>query len=253
MRFSKFILFSFFLLFTKPFEGFCEELSLVTLNKLLQTPSLEISTPKQQSYKIKKGWNTLKSPQEGIDIIKTFQSHSEISLVALYDQELHTWALYSPKNKKIIGVEKYLFLESLGASKIFFVQSEQKSSIDIKSKIVPLSCQKYQKNRRYATLLSERTMQYAQDKSIGVSPRYSNNFHRGYYNDSRILLIYPKVVTQSKALQSYGPAVPYIAIKYANEYAQKEFFVFDYMEEKCYRGFFPSKKIPPFARLQELH
>ena len=50
----------------------------------------------------------------------------------------------------------------------------------------------------------------------------------------------------------YGPAEPKSMIRFAKEYEGKTFYMYDFYEKSCYKGFLPSMRIPPFAILQKL-
>jgi hypothetical protein len=244
------------LFLTNPINGFCENFTDEIAYKLRHTPVLKSSISSRTTYNLEKGWNSLYSPKEGIDIVRTFQDHPEVTLVAFFDENLQQWALFFPKNNAVQGIKNYLFLESLEGNKLFFAKSTKKKNINIISKKINGICKKYLIDKHFLSIEDsglDKNISFSKDKTIGVSPRYSSNFHRGYYKDTRIVLIYPKLKHKEGKLRSYGPVEPYIAIKYAKEYESKEFFVFDYMNESCYKGVFPSFKILPVPMLQELH
>ena len=247
---------TFILLFTKPTNGFCESFTQNLHQILLDNTSFAYTIhPFKKTYQLKEGWNKLTTPKDGIDIIKTFQNHPEIIYVALYDKHLAQWALFFHKDNPIKTIDNSLFLESVEANQTLFVKTKQPTTIKITTTQIYGSCKTYLNNPNFSSILAsgrDEKISFSNDKTIGITPRYSTNFHRGYYNDSRVVLIYPKLQTHTKKLLSYGPAEPYISLKYSAAYESKEFFIFDYMDKQCYKGIFPSSKIPPYPLLQVL-
>ena len=252
MRFLTLFVAGIIFFFTNPINGFCENFTDKTATKLLHASFKSSLKPVERIYKLKKGWNKLKAPKDGIDIAKTFAGNAEVTLVAFYAKQLQQWALFFHKDETVEGMANYLFLESLEPDKVFFVKSTKDSSVKIVKKKLSAICKKYLKNKNYLSLVSsgvDKNPAFSKVNQIGVAPRYRSDFHRGYYNDSRILLIYPKLKQIEGKLQSYGPAEPYIKLRYDRNYESKEFFIFDYMNADCYKGIFPSQKIPPYPLL----
>ena len=92
----------------------------------------------------------------------------------------------------------------------------------------------------------------SKNQSLSIKTRYLTHHEKGIYNDTRVMLIYPNINTKGKATYRYGPASPKIAMKYAKEYEEKEFYIYDYKMRKCFKGYFPSMRIPPYPTLKEI-
>jgi len=243
-------------LFIKPFNGFCESFTQTYTHKLFHgdIPQTFLK-PQHGCYYLHKGWNKILVPNTGVDVLTTLQNHQEILRVALYDKELHQWALLQQNNTSLSQTNKPLLLVSAEPKQTLFIQARCDTTLSLATISISKSCQKYLHNPHFNALVasSKDTQRvFSTNKTISIAPRYASNFHRGYYKDSRVLLIYPKIDKYTHTLQSYGPAEPYINIKYDTSYEQKEFFIFDYMDKRCYRGIFPSFKTPPYPVLQEL-
>jgi hypothetical protein len=87
---------------------------------------------------------------------------------------------------------------------------------------------------------------------MSAKSRYFSHHEKGIYNDTRIVLIYPKLEAKTKRSYKYGPAMPKTFFEFSKEYEAKKFFVYDFKEQKCFEGIFPSMQIPPFPTLKEI-
>ena len=205
---------------------------------------------KSQNYKFKKGWNIVTTPKAGVDVPKTFDI-STIKLVVAYDYETKLWAKYSPlKSKSENGI---LFLKYLEPNVTFFVLAKRATTIEIKSKEMSQSCKQLMHKKEYNFLLSGvYSKENSKTKSMEIQTRYLTHYERGFYDDTRVVLIYPNIDTNKKPIYKYGPASPRISLKFAKEYEGKKFYVYDYKFEKCYQGYFPSEVIPPYPILEEI-
>lgn len=216
------------------------------LKEMKGTSSLYNST----TYKLKKGWNKLTTPISGVDVPNTFDT-SKIKLVLAYDFSSKLWATYLPE--KVDKDPKILFLKYLEPNVTYFVLANSDISVDIKSTIVNEACKKIMNDKDYDFMVDGVLEQkLSKDKSISIKTRYLTHYEKGIYNDTRVMFIYPNIDTKSKATYRYGPASPKVAIKYAKEYEEKKFYIYDFKVKKCYLGLFPSMKIPPYPRLEEL-
>lgn len=206
-------------------------------------------------YRLTKGWNQLTTPKDGVDVIQTFQDIPEVKLVIIYDDVSHYWAGFTLDQSVLKDIKEMLLLRYLEPHKTFFILSNKAMMLEIKSATINLTCQHILDTHHYTVLEDSGLTQESaksQDKRMSVKSRYHSHEYREYYDDSRVVLMYKKIVKTSKKILKYGPAEPMIMLNYGQEYANKKFFVYDYLEKKCYEGIFPSLKMPPFPVLKEL-
>ncbi|MCW8837581.1 MAG: hypothetical protein OQK11_02650 [Thiovulaceae bacterium] len=206
---------------------------------------------KSKTYNLSKGWNILTTPKDGVDVVKTFQNTSEISYIVTYDYVSKIWAAYSP-NKSFTDM---LFLKYLEPNVTFFVLANKDVALEIKSNTANDTCKKFMEDKNYEFLVDSgisKDYETSNDKKISLQSRYFSHHEKGIYNDTRILLVYPKIVSNQKQTLKYGPGNPKIAIKFTKAFEGKNFYVYDFKQTKCFEGLFPSRKIPPFATLKEV-
>jgi len=204
-------------------------------------------------YSLKKGWNKLRTPKDGIDTIQTFKDISKVKFVVTYDNISKLWAMYT--NDKNYKRDNLLFLKYLEPNITFFVLANKNVKVDIKSISINEACQKFIDNKLFDTIYDSgisKDIIANNNNTMSIQSRYYPHHKRGLYDDTRVVLIYPKINTKTKATLDYGPAKPKIKIKYAKEYENKSFYVYDYKLQSCYKGVFPSAKIPPFPILREV-
>ncbi|MFA6137823.1 MAG: hypothetical protein WC667_07035 [Sulfurimonas sp.] len=203
-----------------------------------------------KTYDLKKGWNKLTTPLDGVDVFNTFGTIAEVKFVVVYDSESKLWAAFS--SEKLAG--DLLLLKYLEPNVTFFVLADSGVKVDIKSNTINPACQKILEDKQYDFLLdSGRTQDsvVSKDKTMSAKSRYLSHHEKGIYNDTRIVLIYPKVEAKTKRSYKYGPALPKTFFEFSKEYEAKKFFVYDFKEQKCFEGIFPSMQIPPFPTLKE--
>jgi len=206
-----------------------------------------------KKYDLKKGWNKLTTPKEGVDVSKTFSDTSAVQFVAAYDEASKVWAILS--SEKIADDKGILLLKYLEPKITFFVLAKSDTSVQIKSIELNKSCKKMMQNDSYNYIVSsvfDNKAISSKDNSINIKTRYLTHFEKGIYNETRVMLIYPKIDLKANATYKYGPANPRVTIKYSKEYEEKEFYIFNYKMQKCYKGLFPSMKIPPYPVLEEI-
>ena len=194
----------------------------------------------------------MSTPILGVDVKKTFDV-STVELVVAYEPRSKSLATYSPTDSQ--GQKEILLLNYLEPHVTFFVLAKSDTTLDIKSTELNESCRKIIQNNNYEYMTSSALNKEAsssEDKTISFKTRYLTLYERGQYNDTRVMLIYPKVDSNKKASYKYGPASPKISISYAKEYEEKEFYTFDYKNKKCYKGIFPSMRIPPYPILEDI-
>lgn len=219
----------------------------ILLKEIPNTSALHTS----KTYDLKKGWNKLTTPIDGVDIFNTFGTLTEVKFVAVYDSESKLWAVFS--HEKIAG--ELLLLKYLEPNITFFVLVSSETKVEIKSNVVNSACQKILEDEQYDFLLDSGIKQdsvVSKDETISAKSRYFSHHERGIYNDTRIVLIYPKVEAKTKRSYKYGPALPKTFFEFSKEYEAKKFFVYDFKEQKCFEGVFPSMQIPPFPTLKEI-
>jgi len=225
---------------------------------LAASPKKEFSSVKQHkedSYTIKKGWNFLSSPKNGIDILRSFENPEYVEFVYTYDEVSKQWAGFSPDKslqEKMLAAN-ILFLRYIEPQTSFYVYARQETTIDIKSTQINEQCQKAL-DKGFKTLIAtgkDKQMVFDQQKTIGIESRYISHFRKNIYNDTRVALIYRELNKNSSGeLKHYGTAKPSIKFKYAKEREDSIFFVYDYFLKECFLGAFPSKKLPPFSTLK---
>jgi len=230
----------------------------IFLKELKKSPSLHTT----KTYNLTKGWNTLTTPKDGVVVPQTFDS-SKIQLVVAYDKESKLWATFSSYENFIapsMKSEKILFLKYLEPNTTFFVLANRDISVKINSIVINQSCKDIISNDSYADIINsvlDDDVTWSKDKTISIKTGYLTHHERGIYNETRVVLIYPKLETKTihkpkETSYLYGPAFPKVRLKYTKEYEEKKFYIFDYKVQKCYMGIFPSKRIPPFPILREI-
>jgi len=235
-------------IFANSLQNINNTFSLSERKTLLQTVhKLHINN----SLTIYKGWNVLKAPKKGIDVKKTFYNLDDVSIVAVYDNISKKWALLS--KYKIQNDENILRLKYIEDGVVYFVLSKKKFQLNIKHKDVNLQCKKLIDSKKYNLLQSSAMLGKTNGDGVDFTSRYISNYERGSYDDTRVLLLYPKLKLSTKDKKyKYGPANPKVAFLFTKDYEGKDFYVYDYKFSKCYYGVFPSMKIPPFPMLREI-
>lgn len=226
---------------------------------LINNDKYSYKTPVYSSkfYELKKGWNYLYSYEDGINVTETFSEDEVVEFVYVYDRLSSAWAGYSPNKKiqKSMQNTRILLLKTIEPGIGFYVYATKDSRVKITSNSINSTCQKLVEDKKFAYIVAsglESTAVYNKQKSLGLKSRYVAHYIRGIYNDTRVLLIYPKFTTVSKTTNRYGPAEPKSFIEFAKEYEDKKFYMYDYKFQKCYEGVFSSRKTPPSATLKEL-
>jgi len=219
------------------------------LNSAHLIPSLH----KTNTYTLYKGWNQLITPKDGIDVIKTFENISEVKFIVTYDSKSKYWAGFTLDSTVLKDIKEMILLKYLEPNITFFALSEKTIRLNIESATVNSVCQKLIDSKDYGVLRDSGLSQAAalsNDKSIDLNSRYRSHEYRGFYADTRVVLIYPKLKTSTEKTMKYAPAEPTIAMHYAKEYENKRFYVYDFLEKECYEGIFPSRRMPPLPVLR---
>lgn len=214
--------------------------------KFLQESSYTEELYTKKSYELQKGWNKLTTNSEGVDVEKTF---SQEERVVVYDNFSKLWASSKPTKEQ-------LYVKYIEPHVSFFVYAGRAKKVKIVSTEVNEICQKIIATEGYKTVTDSALTQeptYSSDKTMSLNSRYFSHYDRGIYNDTRVMLIYKELETKiKKDTFRYGPAEPKSMVRFAKEYEGKEFYMYDFYEKSCYKGFLPSMRIPPFAVLQKL-
>lgn len=208
-------------------------------------------------YNIKRGWNYLSSHKDGVNVVKTFKSIPDVKFVYVYDRVSEAWAGYSPSSEiqKKIKLTRILSLKDIEPEHGFYVYSDNDVRVSIYTNKIEGVCEKYLNSSKYRQLIStglDSTGTYDNKKTLSLLSRYRTHYKRGVYDDSRVSIFYEQLQVKNAPLLKYGPARPKAFFKYAREYEEKVFYMYDFKYHKCYEGVFPSNKIPPFASLKEL-
>ncbi|MBN2895172.1 MAG: hypothetical protein JXK05_04675 [Campylobacterales bacterium] len=228
-------------------------------NDFILAPIAPKKAPKMSgdTLKLQAGWNHIAAPREGIDVLATFEAQAQIRFVFVYDPQSGIWAGYSPKRDilEAINQTRILLLRAIEPEVGLFIYAEKA----MEHKSVPLhvseQCLEFARQSDYATLTDSGMDADATENpkdAIALQSRYLSHYRRGIYSDSRQMLIYPKIKTDAAATLKYAPADPATHIRYAPQYAEKSFYIYDFMQRRCYIGVFPSKKVPPFGTLKVL-
>ena len=220
--------------------------------KSYKTPSYT-----KDSYSLKKGWNYLPSHKDGVDVVKTFKNLKDLEFVYVYDKRTAAWAAYSPvKNlEEMMSETRVLALKKIEPGIGFYVYAKKSMRVDIKHVKMSEACMKFINDDNFDTLIDSGTSDDATQnstKSMAIQSRYFSHYRRGVYDESRVMLIYPKLKLKGTFAYKYGPASPKVMLKYAKEYEESAFYIYDFKDEQCYSGKFPSQKIPPFSSLKKL-
>jgi len=244
-------------LFANPLQSVDASFSQAVQTQLLEKLSSEhFSTlHKKNTYTLTKGWNQLTTPKDGVDVIKTFKNISEVKFVVTYDSKSKYWAGFTLDSTVLSDIKEMLLLKYLEPNVTFFALSSKDIHFNIESNQVNTICQQLMQTKGYGVLKDSgmsKDVALSDDKSINLQSRYRSHEFRGFYADTRVVLIYPKIKNPSKITQKYAPAEPTVAVQYAKEYENKKFFIYDYLEQNCYGGVFPSRKMPPLPVLRVL-
>ncbi len=238
--------------FAKSLPNISETLTLREQKTLLKESSASTHLHSSSFYQLKKGWNKFTTPKDGVNVVKTFNNTSKIEYVLIYYKKGEIWAIYSPKKT----FKDMLFLKYLEPNVTFFVLAKKDTKVDIKSNHLSSTCASLVNDtKKYAFVTDsgiERDYTLSADETMLLQSRYYSHHDRGIYNDTRVTLIYPKLKSDKKKMFKYGPANPKVAIKFPKAYEGTLFYIYDYKQEKCFAGRFPSIKIPPFPTLKEL-
>ncbi len=207
-------------------------------------------------YNIEEGWNYVTTPEDGVDVAKTFL---DVEFVYVYDKRSKAWAGYSPKEElmKKIKSTRILELKYIEPKRGFYILSNKAKRVTIVSKVPNTECQVVMKNRNYDVIYDsgiDRVFSYNSIKSIAVASRYFSHNREGIYNDSRVAVIVPRLkkLSKNKKPKKYGPAIPKMMIHFNEAYSGEEFYAYDYLNESCHKGHFPSDKRPPAPSMKEI-
>lgn len=238
--------------FATPLQNLAHTLSPIEKVALLKESSNSSKLHSTSFYQLKKGWNSLTTPIDGVNVIKTFHDASKIKYVLTYYKRGKLWAIYAPKE----NFNNMLFLKYLEPKVTFFVLAKEDVKIEIKSNHLNATCLALLNDTKKYDFVTDsgrnRDYTLSHDGTMLLQSRYYSHHDRGIYNDTRVTLIYSKIKSDKKKIFKYGPANPKIAIKFPKAYEGKLFYIYDYKQEKCFEGRFPSEKIPPFPILKEL-
>ena len=205
-------------------------------------------------YDLKEGWNYLTAPKDGVDVTKTFM---DAEFVYVYDKRSSAWAGYSPKKELMSKIKstRILELRYIEPKRGFYVLSQKAMRVAIASKLPNAQCQKFMQNSNFDVIYDsgiDKAFSFNGIKSAAVASRYFSHTRKGVYNDSRVAIMVPKLkkLSTNKIAKKYAPAVPKIMIHFNEAYADKKFYAYDYLNESCHKGYFPSKRKPPAPTME---
>jgi len=211
---------------------------------------------KKNYYDIKKGWNTFNAPINGIDVANTFK---DVDFVFTYDKHSGSWAGYSSKTNLIQKIKstRILELRYIEPKIEFYVLSSKNKKTKISSKVPNAQCQKIMRDKNYDVIIDsgiDKGVTFNSIQSIALASRYHSHNRKGIYNDTRIIIMVPKVknLSKNKTPKKYGPAIPKMMILFNEAYEEKEFYSYDFLNAECRKGYFPSKKRPPAPSLSKV-
>lgn len=218
------------------------------LLQLFYKTKKQLYTSSTISYK--KGWNLFISPKEGIDIPRSFQNAKGLEIVT-FDPVSKVWAVFPNDKKK----ENELYLESIEGGIPFFILAKKDGLVKLFPIKIINPCRNIFKNSYYETIEASGFNEgfvTNSNETFYAKSRYLTQHEKGTYKDTRILIAIPKIhdAKAAKHLYKYGPAVPKSYFLFTKEYEGKFFYLFNYHDKKCYKGIFPSERIPPFPFLK---
>jgi len=243
-------------LFANPLKGLDTHFSKQVQRQLKSSLNGSTLTQKihnSDTYTIHKGWNSFITPKNGIDVIESFKNTPDVKFVVTYDFQSNYWAGFTLDQAVLKDIKEMLLLRSLEPHIAFFILSAKDMTLKIKSSKMNGICQKVFDDAQSAHIYDSGFTKEPTSstlKDISINSRYASHTRRGFYDDTRVVLIYRQAKTKAKATQKYGPAEPMVMLHYAPIYENKRFYIYDYLEKKCYRGIFPSKRVPPFPVLE---
>jgi hypothetical protein len=207
-------------------------------------------------YDLKKGWNYFSTPKEGVDVARTF---SDAEFVYVYDARSKAWAGYSPKKELMDKIKstRILELKYIEPKRGFYVLSNKAVRTEISSKLANEQCQKIMNDKNFDVIYDsgiDADFSYNGIKSIALKSRNHSHMRKGVYNDSRVAIMTPKIkkLSKNKKAKKYAPAIPKMMIHFNEAYADHEFYAYDFLNETCHKGFFPSKKRPPAPMMKKI-
>ncbi len=207
-------------------------------------------------YDLKKGWNYFTTPKNGVDVAKTFL---DVEFVYVYDKRSQAWASYSPKDTLMQKIKqtRILELKYIEQGRGFYVLSSKAMRVAIASIVPNEQCQKFLKDINYDVIYDsgiDKAFTYNDIKSLSLSSRYFSHNREGVYNDSRVMIMVakPKKLSKNKTPKKYAPAVPKMIILFNEAYQEQQFYAYDFLNNTCHVGYFPSKKKPPAPTMKIL-
>ena len=207
-------------------------------------------------YNLKKGWNYITTPKDGVDVEQTF---TDSEFVYVYDKRSRAWAGYSSKDELVKKMKstRILELKYIEPNSGFYVLSSKDQRVNISSKLPSAECQQIMNDKNYDVIFDsgiDAEFSYNPIKSIALASRYFSHQRKGIYDDSRVAIMTPKLkkLSSNNKAKRYGPAIPKVMIHFNEAYEEKEFYSYDFLNETCRKGYFPSKRKPPAPMMSEV-
>jgi hypothetical protein len=204
---------------------------------------------------LKKGKNTFIVHRYGIDT-KTIFKNDAVQKVWLNDPLSRKTAVFPKENNASL-----LELKFIEQNTMFFVLAYKDARIRLQHQSIehPFCLQK-SRLKDYETVIdsannTNKKTSFSKTHDLSLTSRYISNYKKNTYDDTKIAVIYKKKSFKAHSpstYMTYGPAVPAVFLQYRKEYQSEPFFIYSFRNKKCYQGFFPSLKIPPFPTLHEI-
>lgn len=204
-------------------------------------------------YRLTEGWNQLQTPKYGIDVVKSFQDISDVLFVVTYDFKSKYWAGFTLEQSTLKDIKEMLLLKYLEPHVSFFILAKQNISIEVKSTEIKGTCENLLVDSTYSHVMdSGLSKKSAKGVGIELYSRYSSHEYRGIYDDTRVMLFYKKIKVSRAITERYGPAEPTVMLHYAKEFENRDIYLYDFLERRCYIGTLPSPKLPPSPVLRDV-
>jgi hypothetical protein len=184
-----------------------------------------------------------------LDVIQTFTPFKHTLEVKIYDKKTDVWAVYP-----FAKYHKEVELHFIQPHKIFTVNATQAITITpIYHTMKKGRCSQLRSEMKsLLDLGDDNHFTFSKQHDIGVRSSYLSHHQKGIYGDNRITLLYTPQKIQSKPTYRYGSAIPKVAFLFSKHYEGKIFYIYSYYDDGCYKGIFPSEKIPPFPFLKKI-
>jgi len=205
---------------------------------------------KGQELHLHKGLNTLSlHTRDAVDVVATFQPFKKKIQLKMYDTLTQTWGYYPP-----LTPHKGATLAFIPPKREFFIFTPKPLRVTLHFHTMKEGkCTTLQSSMQ--TLLDQgddTNYTFSPKHDIAVASGYLTHHQHQKFSDNRVMLFYTQLQGEKHASYRYGSAIPKVAFKFAKQYEGKIFYLYSYYDDTCYKGVFPSQKIPPFPFLKKM-